>query len=199
MYDWRRMTPDEREQTMRERIRRGGTRRRAPLIESGFNRYMITAACFEHAPHIGKSVSRMLQFEGALLTQVQPLIKRLHAHVILPNHYHILLEATAIKPLREALGKLHGATAFQWNRQEGCRGRKVFHGSAETVIKSERHFWASLNYIHNNPVRHGYVKRWQDWPYSSAQLFLKQIGRKKAREIWKHYPVDQMGNGWDDH
>jgi putative transposase len=46
-------------------------------------------------------------------------------------------------------------------------------------------------------VHHGYVKRWQDWPYSSVHQYLEQIGRERAEQIWKEYPVLDYGKGWD--
>jgi putative transposase len=64
-------------------------------------------------------------------------------------------------------------------------------------MKSERHFRVTLNYIHHNPVHHGYVKRWQDWPYSSAAEFLRQVGHDKALELWRAYPVLDYGKKWD--
>jgi putative transposase len=55
-----------------------------------------------------------------------------------------------------------------------------------------------MNYIHHNPVHHGYVKKWTDWPYTSAHEFLKAVGREKAAEIWCKYPPLDYGKGWDD-
>src|SRR5579872_2724577 len=37
----------------------------------------------------------------------------------------------------------------------------------EHTIRDERDFENHVNYIHYNPVKHGYVKRVKDWPYSS--------------------------------
>ena len=55
-----------------------------------------------------------------------------------------------------------------------------------------------MNYVHHNPVRHGYVKRWQDWPYSSAKHFLDHVGADEAGRIWKEFPLMDYGKGWDD-
>ena len=55
-----------------------------------------------------------------------------------------------------------------------------------------------MNYVHNNPVHHRYVKHWNEWPYSSAARFLREVGREKAAEIWRSYPVRDYGKGWDD-
>ena len=64
-------------------------------------------------------------------------------------------------------------------------------------MRSERHFYASLNYIHNNPVRHGYTVKWQDWPFSSAAEFLERSGRERAAQLWKAYPIRDYGKNWD--
>jgi putative transposase len=73
----------------------------------------------------------------------------------------------------------------------------VWYNAAETAIKSERHFWASLNYVLHNAVRHGYVERWQDWPYSNAAQYLEQVGRATAEYRWREYPILDYGAQWD--
>jgi putative transposase len=54
------------------------------------------------------------------------------------------------------------------------------------------------NYIHHNPVKHGYVDKWEDWLYSSAGDFVAEVGRDAVLKEWKEYPVMDMGQGWDD-
>ncbi len=59
----------------------------------------------------------------------------------------------------------------------------------EHQIRNERDFEKHVEYIHWNPVKHGYVKRVRDWPYSSFHRFV-------ARGI---YPLDWAGGpGIDD-
>ena len=69
---------------------------------------------------------------------------------------------------------------IEWNLEEGFQGRTVWHRCADRGIRSESHYWATINYIHNNPVHHGYVERWTDWPFSSAGDFIEQIGRDRG-------------------
>jgi putative transposase len=64
-------------------------------------------------------------------------------------------------------------------------------------MKSDRHFWATLNYVHHNPVHHGYVQQWQDRPFASSRAFLAQCGREEAGRIWKAYPIREYGKDWD--
>jgi putative transposase len=99
--------------------------------------------------------------------------------------------------LLAALGKLHGRTSYRWNGEEGSRGRQVWHRAAETAMKFERHFWAKLNYVLHNAVRHGYVERWQDWPYSNAAQYLAEVGRDVAERRWREYPILDFGKDWD--
>ena len=54
-----------------------------------------------------------------------------------------------------------------------------------------------MNYIHHNPVHHGYVEKWQDWIWSSAAKFLESAGRERAAQIWRDYPILDYGKGWD--
>ena len=54
-----------------------------------------------------------------------------------------------------------------------------------------------MNYIHHNPVKHGYVDKWQDWPWSSAAEFLARVGRETAEKIWREYPILDYGKKWD--
>lgn len=78
-------------------------------------------------------------------------------------------------------------------------GRKVWYNYFDREMKSDRHYLASLNYVLNNAVHHGYAERWQDWPYSSADKYLEEIGRDEALRIWLEYPVLDYGKGWDDY
>jgi putative transposase len=197
MYNWRKMSEAERGTILARRKVRGGTWRRPPAWNLGSGRYMITAACFEHAPYIGESIEPMRAFERELLAFINDSTSCVFAHVILPNHYHVLVECPDVLKLKKAIGQFHGRTSYLWNKEESLSGRKIFHGSAETAMKSERHFEAPLNYIHNNPVKHGYAKKWQDWPYSSARQYLAAVGKEEALRHWLEYPTDRYGAKWD--
>ena len=52
---------------------------------------MLTAACYEHRSIIGKAPERIANFEQGLLNALQSVVCEIHAHVILPNHYHCLV------------------------------------------------------------------------------------------------------------
>ncbi len=199
-YLWRRLTDSQRAEILTDRQMRKRPWRRPPHFDQGNTFYHLTGACYEHRDWIGLSPQRMEEFCQALLDvfETHPSCECPAAWCVLPNHYHALVRTSDLKSLVTALAKLHGGPSFQWNQEEECRGRQVWHGVADRAMRSEGHFWATVNYIHHNPVKHGYVNRWDEWPYSSAAEYLKEIGRDEAAVIWRKYPILDYGIRWDD-
>jgi putative transposase len=198
MYDYRKMTEEERKRVVEYRRRRGAPWHSPPHWDLGISdKYLITAACYEHKSIIGKSPSRLTECEDGILSVCREFGQEIYAWCVLPNHYHILVHAKNLKILTKELGRFHGRSSFQWNGEDERRGRQVWHRCFDRAIRSERHFWASVNYVHHNPVHHGYVEKWTDWLWSSASDFINQIGREKALRIWLDYPILDYGKDWD--
>ena len=160
--------------------------------------FHLTAACFEHAPHIGASVERMQQFSDELLQVLAENEVQVHAWCVLPNHYHLLVTLQDLAPCLHLLGRLHGRTSRTWNGEDGHRGRKVWCPPADRAMRSDDRFRATVNYVHHNPVRHGYVHKWRQWPFSSATAFVQTVGLAEAERLWKSWPPGDYGEGWDD-
>ena len=198
MYGWRRMAPGDRRRVLALRRAAHLPWHRPPHEDRGEGDYHLTAACYEHAPILGKTPERMADFEDQLLGTVAPLCGQVHAWCVLPNHYHVLVFTSDIKGLLAALPRLHGRTSHAWNGEDRSRGRKVWHDRSERAMRSQAHLWATLNYVLNNPVHHGYVEHWQDWPFSNAADYIRAVGRAEAARVWREYPVRDYGKGWDD-
>jgi putative transposase len=160
--------------------------------------YHLASTCYEHAPVIGYSPTRMATFEAELLEALQGACARVMAWCVLPNHYHVLAQCTSLPFCRHAVGLLHGRTSHDWNREEQAMGRTCWHRCLPRAIVSEAQRWATLNYIHHNPVHHGYVARWQEWPFSSSCAYLEAVGRESAERFWRQFPIDWIGLNWDD-
>ncbi len=199
-YLWRRLSKEQRETILSQRQIQKRPWRRPPHFDQGNTHYHLTGACYEHQDLIGRDPDRMAEFSDALLEafEAHPAGESPASWCVLPNHYHVLVRTSDLKKLVSELAKLHGKTSFEWNKEENTRGRKVWHGVSDRAMRSEAHFWATMNYIHHNPVKHGYVTRWQEWPYSSAHDFLREVGSEEATTIWKRYPILDYGKGWDD-
>jgi putative transposase len=196
-YSYRNLTPEEQADLVAERRRRGFPWHRPPHPEAPDGYRIVTAACFEHR-NILNSAERLGWFEDQLLSTVNDVGFPCAAWCVLPNHYHLLVQVPEMKTLSKALGRLHGRTAFEMNREDDERGRQVWYHCQDRVMRSDRHYWTSLNYIHNNPVKHGYVEKWQLWPFSSVHWYLAVKGREWLVDVWREYPVRRYGDGWDD-
>jgi putative transposase len=64
-------------------------------------------------------------------------------------------------------------------------------------MRNEAHFYTTLNYIHHNPVKHGYANKWHKGPYSSFHWYLASKGRQWLLELWNEYPLLNYGENWD--
>ena len=53
------------------------------------------------------------------------------------------------------LGVLHTRTASWVNRLDKTSSRKVWHNFWETKLTYQKSYLARLNYVHQNPVKHG--------------------------------------------
>jgi putative transposase len=198
MYYWRQLTQVQQQRVLDQRKRQRLPWHRPPHRDfDGSYTFIITAACYEHEHIIGKTINRIGEFEAALIEACSTACQKVYAWCILLNHYHVLVRTQRIEELRKALARLHGRTARLWNQEDDRVGRKVWYNYFDRDMKSDRHHWATLNYIHNNAVHHGYVEKWQDWPYSSVHAYLEEVGRDEALAIWSEYPVLDYGKGWD--
>jgi putative transposase len=65
-------------------------------------------------------------------------------------------------------------------REKGIWQRRFW----EHQIRDDNDLQRHVDYIHYNPVKHGYVQRVRDWEYSSFQRYVKQ----------GHYPIDWGGS-----
>ena len=197
MYRWRGMSDEQRTAVLEYRKTQRLPWHSPPHYSSETGLYLITAACYEHRHVIGQSLEKMSAFEETLMETSRALCTEVYAWTVLPNHYHMLVKTPDVKALLTGLGRLHGRTSFGWNREENCRGRKVWFNATETGMKSERHYWASFVYVLHNAVKHGYVAKWQDWPFCNAKMFLDQVGREEVRRLWVAYTIEEYGAGWD--
>lgn len=197
MYRYRKLSPQEQREVVEGRKSRGFPHHQPPHPIRDRRYYLITASCFEHKP-ILNTAERRQYLRETLFTELSAIGVTFKAWSILLNHYHLLVETPDFNAMAKCIGKVHGKTSFKWNRDENQRGRKVWYRYVDRAIRSERHYWAVVNYIHFNPVKHRLVDSPYDWGESSLKWYEVDLGRDWLRENWKRYPVQDMGNGWDD-
>ncbi len=58
------------------------------------------------------------------------------------------------------------------NKAYGRTGSLFQHPFGRVPITSDRQVWNVIAYVHQNPQKHGFVKDFRDWKYSSYGLIL---------------------------
>jgi putative transposase len=114
---------------------------------------------------------------------------RLSAWVILDNHYHLLIKSSAEASLMQFIRRLHGRTSHDINVLDQYAGRQVWDNYWDHCIRSESDYWTRFNYIHHNPIKHGYVRNMDDWSYSSYSWYNKHKGEEWLVDAFARYPI----------
>ncbi|MGK7900315.1 MAG: transposase [Hormoscilla sp.] len=197
MYEYRRLTPEQQAELVAERLSRGFPPHSPPHQVRDRPYYLLTASCYEHKCHM-TTASRRQHLLNRLFEKFVTNEIDLLAWVVLPNHYHLLVHVTNFDPIGKIIRLVHGPISREWNIQENVKGRKIWYNYSDRAIRSERHYYTTLNYIHYNPVKHGWVKSPYDWLDSSVHWYLEDFGRQWLRDSWTTYPVRDYGSGWDD-
>lgn len=60
------------------------------------------------------------------------------------------------------------------NKAYGRTGSLFQHPFGRVPITSDRQFWNVIAYIHQNPQKHGFVKDFREWKYSSYGIILNE-------------------------
>ena len=106
---------------------------------------------------------------------------RVHAYVLMSNHYHFLLE-TPQANLVAGMRWFQTTWTMRFNARHRLSGH-LFQGRYKSVVvdSSESRYFAVLgDYIHLNPVRARMVtleQRLFDFPWSSYPLYVAKAGR----------------------
>jgi len=65
----------------------------------------------------------------------------------------------------------------------------------EHTVRDQEDLLRHVDYIHFNPVKHGWVQRVQDWPYSS---FHKYVRQGICPQDWAGGDVDTKADGFGE-
>ncbi len=160
-----------------------------------YRRDQTAGGCYFFTHVIADRTKPMLTEHIDLLRQAFQQVKRrypfkLHALVVMPDHFHCVLELPAGDcryPLRFMLIKMLFTRALLKSKQinHNCPSKQIWqHRYWEHLIRDDQDFFNHLNYIHWNPVKHQIVNSVQEWPFSTFHYYVA-IG-------W--YPANWGGN-----
>lgn len=196
MYEYRKLNREQQVELVRQRLACGQLPHEPTHPFRDQCLYLLSATCYEHK-HRMFSEARRQQVLDLLLKSAEGNGLEIRAWVVLPNHYHLLVSVANFSVLGKLFHSVHGSTACQWNLEDNCRGHKVWYRYTDRAIRSEGHYYTTLNYIHYNPVKHNHAQSPYDWSHSSVHWYLERYGREWLQELWIQYPLRDYGRGWD--
>jgi putative transposase len=145
--------------------------------------YFFTVKTFERQPVLTNDRCRIA------IRQALAEVRGMHsfetiAWVLLPDHLHTIwrmpendanfsLRWSLIKQrvTRQCADEVSEAARTQ-SRQERREGRLWQRRFWEHMIRDDTDLRHHVDYIHYNPVKHGYVTRVADWPYSTFHRYV---------------------------
>ncbi len=154
--------------------------------------YFITANLADRTSSL--LLSQIAVFRAA----VQHVKARHHFHIdamaVMPDHFHLLMtlpEGDANFSVRVGTIKStfsrhlpkteHEGSSRMAKRERGIWQRRFW----EHLIRDDNDFARHVDYIHFNPVKHGFVQRASEWPHSSIHRYIAGglMGRDWATSI----------------
>jgi len=94
---------------------------------------------------------------------------RCHAYVVMPDHLHVVMELVADGSVPAVVRDYRSRTARLLNRLQGCRGVVWQAGFYDHQIRDETGYARQMRYVAHNPVRKGFVERWDAWPWVAIE------------------------------
>ncbi|MBS1840732.1 MAG: transposase [Acidobacteria bacterium] len=152
--------------------------------------YIVTAAT-RRKEHLFRSAERLNYLTNALITLSEEYGWRLQAWAIFSNHYHFVAASQTPKTLRRLIQYLHSVSAKHINLHDGQPGRNVWFQYWDTRLTNEKSYFARLNYVHSNAVKHGLVKRAETYPWCSAGWFAMRASRPFYETV-RRFPCDRV-------
>lgn len=110
----------------------------------------------------------------------------IYGSVILPDHMHLIIRpddvnkdnySKIIGTIKRTFTQLIDETNHDKNisisrqkrNEKGIWQRRFY----DHIIRNENDLYKHLDYVHYNPVKHGYIKNVRDWEFSSFNKFVK--------------------------
>ena len=118
-----------------------------------------------------------------LLRQILNNVKRLYpftmkAYAFLPDHFHMMIKPDISVTISQIMQSFKQNFTWQYKRLRNTPGSTSVTlwqpGSWDHVIRNEDDYKRHLDYIHYNPVKHGYVSKPEDFSNTSYMTYIKR-------------------------
>lgn len=98
---------------------------------------------------------------------------KIYSYCVMSNHAHFLVYVEKITDLSLMMKRINTSYAAYYNRKTNRAGYVFRNRYRSQGIFDERYLISCMVYIHNNPVKAGFIKNIKDYDYSSYNEYLK--------------------------
>ena len=153
--------------------------------------FIVTASTL-HKEHFFRGEGKLSLLEDRLLRLAKQHEVTLEAWAVFSNHYHFIAHTSgADNQHANLIARLHYETAEEVNRRDGCPGRQVWFNYWDTQLTFEKSYLARLNYVHQNAVKHGLVRRASEYRWCSAAWFERTATQAQVSTIYG-FKIDRI-------
>jgi len=138
--------------------------------------YYLTVVTHERNPILVENIELLRK---SFRVSKQKYDYSIEAIVVMPEHFHVILTPEKstdyphiIRTIKQYFTKHCERKYYEHIEQSMSRhkeGYKLIWQKKyyEHTIRDKKDFYEKLNYVYNNPIKHGYVEKIEDWEYSS--------------------------------
>lgn len=167
-------------------------RNRLPRLNLKGVMYFITTVTYKRRPIFAYDANSLLLRETMRVTQAyHPFVMK--GWVIMPDHVHLLMQLKGQTDISKLMQSIKRNFTRNVKKRDGIEDKLTLwhHRFMDHVIRDERDYEAHLNYIHLNPVKHGYATKPEDYQHSS---YLAWVERGWYEIGWGHIkqPYDDV-------
>ncbi|MEZ5673479.1 MAG: transposase [Thiotrichaceae bacterium] len=155
---------------------------------SNYLRYRIPGGCYFFTVNLLERKRHLLTEHIDLLRHAFRTVKQqrpfhIDAIVILPEHLHCILTlpehdddfSGRWRAIKKIFSKQLPATEYRSTVRRNRHERGIWQRRFwEHAIRDETDYVQHIDYIHYNPVKHGWVTQAINWQYSSFHRFVQQ-------------------------
>ena len=153
--------------------------------------FMVTGSTL-YKGMLFRTPDKLTLLENNLLSLAKKHHWQLEAWAVFPNHYHFVGRKNELtNTLSDFLQELHTLTATHLNRIDDCAGRNVWYNFWDSKLTFERSYFARLNYVHQNPVKHRLVPVANRYPWCSAAWFERTVSPAAVKMIYS-FKTDKL-------
>lgn len=111
-----------------------------------------------------------------------------YAYCLMPNHFHLLIKIKSLSELvqysnfkedihqlvMQPFSNFLNGYAKAYNRKFERRGALLEDFTKRVAVTNKQYLINLINYIHQNPVHHGFCHNIEEWIFSSYHAFLSE-------------------------